>query len=124
MHIESLRTSLKNEQIERQEATKILVLKIHVLPPQTIEVNARKLKKLRKMKIMMILVEALVLNSGRKKIFLAGCVSYAGGKQDMHLCVEVKKTRWKCHVNFVDGMLEGNVYIRIVCASRKLYNHW
>ena len=64
-----------------------------------------------------------MLNSDRKKISLIGRVNYMGGKQDLHLCLKVNKTQWKCHKNCMGGMPEGSEITRIVRASGKLYNH-
>ena len=63
-----------------------------------------------------------LLNSDRKKISLTGCINYVGGKQNVHLCLKINKTRQKCHVNCVGGMPKGNVATRIASASGKLYN--
>ena len=44
-----------------------------------------------------------VLNR-KKKLPLTGCVIYVGGKQNVHLCLEVNKTPRKSHVNCVCGI--------------------
>ena len=65
-----------------------------------------------------------VLNSDRKKTSLTSRVSYVGGKQAVHLCLKVNKTRQKCLVNCAGGMPEGNMITKNVWASGKLYHRW
>ena len=66
---------------------------------------------------------SLVLINNRKKISLTGRISYIRSKQDLHLCLKVNKTLWKCHVNCVGGMPEKSVTMRITWVFGKLYNH-
>ena len=42
----------------------------------------------------------------------------------VHLCLKVNKTLRKCHVNWVCGMPEVSVTMKMACVSGKLYNHW
>ena len=64
-----------------------------------------------------------MLDSDRKKISLTGHVSYMGGKQDVHLCLKVNKTQWKCYVNCVGGLQEEIVTTKVAWGPGKFYYH-